>query len=83
MKQTVYLLDMFSDYEPPEGIRAALSQAAIVAADIHAENRSVHVAAHSPEYLSRRILDRVEQDIAGLYGLAHAEITVTHPETEL
>ena len=82
-EQTVTLLDMFSDYEPPEGIRAALSQAAIVAADIHAESRSVHVAAHSPVYLPRRLLDTAEKDIAALYGLAHAEIVVTHPETEL
>ena len=72
-EQTVTLLDMFSDYEPPEGIRAALSQAAIVAADIHAESRSVHVAAHSPVYLPRRLLDTAEKDIAALYGLAHVK----------
>ena len=82
-EQTLTLLDMFSDYEPPEGIRAALSQAAIVAADIHAESRSVHVAAHSLVYLPRRLLDTVEKDVAALYGLSRAEIVVTHPETEL
>ena len=41
MSETVYLLDMFPDYEPPEEIRKALSQAALVAVDIRAENRSV------------------------------------------
>ena len=46
MSETVYLLNMFPDYEPPEEIRKALSQAALVAVDIRAENRSVEVAAH-------------------------------------
>ena len=41
MSETVYLLNMFPDYEPPEEIRKALSQAALVAVDIRAENRSV------------------------------------------
>ena len=30
MSETVYLLNMFPDYEPPEEIRKALSQAALV-----------------------------------------------------
>ena len=34
MSETVYLLNMFPDYEPPEEIRKALSQAALVAVDI-------------------------------------------------
>ena len=33
MSETVYLLNMFPDYEPPEEIRKALSQAALVAVD--------------------------------------------------
>lgn len=83
MKEIVYLLDMFSDYEPPEGIAKALSQAAIAAADIHAESRRIHVAAHSSSYIPRRILETAERDIAALYGLARVEITLTHPQTEL
>ena len=81
--KTVFLLEMFSDYEPPEGIKAALSQAAIAAADIHLESRSVQVAAHSPSYIPRRILETAEREIEALYGLNRVEITVTHPETEL
>ena len=83
MSETVYLLDMFSDYEPPEGIAKALSQAAIAAADIDAQNRTVHVAAHSPHYVPRRLQETAEGDIAALYGLARVKITITHPETEL
>ena len=38
MSETVYLLNMFPDYEPPEEIRKALSQAALVAVDIRASS---------------------------------------------
>ena len=51
MEQKVYLFQMFPDYEPPEELHAALSQAAIAAADISAEDRSVHVVVHSENYI--------------------------------
>ena len=83
MSDTVYLLNMFPDYEPPEEIRKALSQAALVAVDIRAENRSVEVAAHTDTYVPRRLTRQAEKDILSLYGLRNLEITLTHPATEL
>ena len=83
MKETVYLLNMFPDYEPPEEIREALSQAALVAVDIRAENRSVEVAAHTERYVPRRLTRQAERDILSLYGLRTLEITLTHPAEEL
>ena len=83
MSETVYLLNMFPDYEPPEEIRKALSQAALVAVDIRAENRSVEVAAHTDTYVPRRLTRQAEKDILSLYGLRNLEITLTHPATEL
>ena len=83
MSETVYLLNMFPDYEPPEEIRNALSQAALVAVDIRAENRSVEVAAHTDTYVPRRLTRQAEKDILSLYGLRNLEITLTHPATEL
>ena len=83
MSETVYLLNMFPDYEPPEEIRKALSQAALVAVDIRAENRSVEVAAHTDTYVPRRLTQQAEKDILSLYGLRNLEITLTHPATEL
>ena len=47
MEQNIYLTNMFPDYVPPEELMMALSQAAIVAADIDPENRAVSVAVHS------------------------------------
>ncbi len=83
MSETVYLLNMFPDYEPPEEIRKALSQAALVAVDIRAENRSVEVAAHTDTYVPRRLTRQAEKDILSLYGLRNLEITLTHPAAEL
>ena len=74
---------MFPDYEPPEELRAALSQAAIAAADVDPENRSVNVVLHSDNYIPQRLLDRAGRDIAVLYGLKRLELTATHPGTEL
>ncbi len=83
MNETVYLLNMFSDYAPPEEIAQALSQAAIVAADIHTESRSVRVAAHCPNYVPRRLVEAVERDVSALYGLDRLNIVLTHPESQL
>ena len=83
MKQKVYLSNMFPDYEPPEELHAALSQAAILAADIDPEEGRVHVALHSENYIPQRLLNQVQKDITMLYGLRQLELTATHPETEL
>ena len=84
MKQdTVYLTSMFPDYEPPEELLPALSQAAIVAADIDPASRRVHVAVHSEQYIPRRLLEQAEREIGQLYGLSHMEVTATHPASEL
>ena len=74
---------MFPDYEPPEQLRAALDQAAIVVADIEPEVGRVGVAVHSENYIPQRLLNQAAKDISALYGLRLLEITATHPESEL
>ena len=83
MEEKIYLFDMFRDYEPPEELRSALSQAAIAAADIHPESRSVQVVVHSEQYIPQRILNRIGKEISNLYGLRSLELTATHPASEL
>ena len=83
MSQEVYLLNMFSEYQPPEALQDALSQAAIVAADLDASLGSIHVAAHAPNYIPKRLIDQAEKEISRLYGLRNLSITVTHPEDQL
>ena len=74
---------MFPDYEPPETLMPVLSQAAIAAADISAEERSVHVVLHSESYIPQRLLDQTAKEISGLYGLRRMNLTATHPASEL
>ena len=74
---------MFPDYEPPEALYAALSQAAIAAADISAEDRSVHVVVHSETYIPQRLMDQAAKEIGALYGLRHMVLNATHPADQL
>ena len=60
-----------------------LSQAAIAAADISAEERSVHVVLHSESYIPQRLLDQAAKEISGLYGLRRMNLMATHPASEL
>ena len=83
MKEQTYFLDMFSDYEPPEPLKSAISQAAIVAADIDPVGRGVQVAVFSQNYIPRRLLEMAEKDIAELYGLRYLQIRSTHPAEEV
>ncbi len=82
MKQ-ITLLHMFPDYEPPEELAAALSQAAIVAADIDPELGAVSVAIHAERYIPQRLLDKAGKDISVLYGLRSLSLAATHPESQL
>ena len=58
MSKQVFLLNMFPDYEPPEVLESALSQAAIVAADIDPAYGTVSIAAHAPVYIPKRMIDQ-------------------------
>ena len=83
MEKNITILNMFSDYTPPEELANVLRQAVIVAADIDPETQCVEVAAHAARYIPRRLTDQAAADIRRLYGLAKVEITVTHPAQEL
>ncbi len=83
MSANVTFLQMFSEYEPPEELRAALSQAALVAGDVDPESRTVSVVIHSQTYLPQGDLDRVVKDLTALYGLRNLSVTATHPPEEI
>ena len=83
MNETIYFANMFPDYEPPEALNGALSQAAIVAADIDPAARRIHVALHSDGYIPKRLLDQVAKEICTSYGLLGFELVATHPASEL
>ena len=74
---------MFPDYAPPEELLQALSQAAIVAADIDPERGRVDVAIHADTYIPQRHLDKVAQDLCQIYGLRSLTVTATYPADQL
>ena len=61
----------------------ALSQAAVVAADILPESGSISVAVHCPEYIPQAVWDRTAKDVAELYGLRELTVSATYPASEL
>ncbi len=83
MTEQINILNMFSDYAPPEDLQKALSQAAVVAADVDPTTRTVSVAVHSADYIPLSILQQAQRDIAELYGLSGLEIAATHPADQL
>ena len=52
MEERTYFLNIFSDYEPPEQLYDALSQAVIVYADIHPGSRSLGLSVQCPVYIT-------------------------------
>ena len=83
MKERVFFLNMFPDYEPPEELQTALSQAVIVAADIDPVRQSVDVAVYSDTYIPRRLLNIVSKSLQTCYGLQLVRITATHPAHQI
>ena len=74
---------MFSDYQPPEALQSALSQAAIAAADLDPASRSVSVVVECPCYISDKLIEQAQRDIAALYGLRSLTVTAVHPADQL
>ena len=83
MENQVFLLNMFPDYQPPEELAEALSQAAIVAADINPETRWVEVAFHAPFYIPARWLDQAQREISEVYMLKSLQLVGTYPADQL
>ena len=78
MSSNVLLLHMFPDYEPPEALQNAVSQAVIVAADVDPVSRSVTVAIHSPVDIPGKYLEKMSRDIEKAYGLKQMQILPTY-----
>ena len=83
MKETVFFLNMFPDYTPPEELKEALSQAAIAAADIDPVLQRVQIALHSDTYIPKRLLNLVAKQLQDCYGLRSVELIAVHPSNQL
>ena len=83
MSKTVFFLNMFPDYQPPEPILGMFSQAAITAADIDPERRSVIVEVASDTYIPQKLLQKCAGDIADAYDLRSLQIEPVYPASQL
>ena len=83
MEEKTYFLNMFSDYEPPESLKNAISQAAIVAADLDPLARKISMVIRCERYISHRQLQTVSAEICQIYDLRAFQLTATYPKTEL
>ena len=83
MKESVSFLQMFTEYRPGESLSGVLSVARITGADLDPATRQAAVRLYAETYIPLRLLEKVERDICGLYGLRHFEIHMTHPAEEL
>ena len=83
MSKTVFFLNMFPDYQPPESLYGLLSQAAITAADIDPERRSVTVEVASETYIPQKLLQKAAGDIAAAYDLRELQIEPVYPANQL
>ena len=83
MKDKISFLNMFTDYDPPEALKSAFSQAEIVAADIDPESRKVSVSIYSPTYIRRVDIDCICREIEELYGLHGLYVDASFPVDQL
>ena len=83
MNKTVFFLHMFSEYQPPEPLNGLLSQAAITAADIDPESRTVSVELSVDTYIPKRQLMQAETDVAAIYGLRKLLIHPVYPAQQI
>ena len=83
MSNTVFFLNMFPDYPPPEPLDTLLSRAAITAADIDPERRAVTVAVASDAYIPQKLLMKAAGDICAAYGLRELRIEPVYPASQL
>ena len=83
MIERVLFLNMFPDYEPPEALLSAFSQAVIVAADIDPQSRTVAVRLHSPAYIALRSVEAYTRGAEHRYGLRKLSVTCEYPADQL
>ena len=83
MEKTVFFLNMFPDYEPPEHLINVLSQAAITAADIAPETRFIQMSVSFPAYVPSRLREQVSSAIEAIYKLRSLILVPSFPAAEL
>ena len=76
MEKTVYFLDMFRGYAPPEEQQPAFQQAAVCHAEIDMERRTVAVYLAMPQYVSAKCLGETERALEKQFAIRRVKL---HP----
>ena len=79
----ISFLNMFPDYDAPESISSAFSEALLVGAQIDPDTRSVQVNIESDKYIPMRYIHAASKGIARVYGLNRVDISCVHPAEAL
>ena len=83
MNEPILFLNMFPDYEPPESLRSALTQAVLLAADIDPASRKVSAVISMVKYVPQRLLRQISGEIAATYGLHEVALVAIHSQDQL
>ncbi len=83
MDNKTRFLDMFSQYEPPDALQSALSQAVIVSAQINQYSRRIDMTVYAPAYIPKRLLDQAATDLCKVYGLQGMTLLAKHPVQQM
>ena len=83
MTQYPLFLNMFSDYAPLQPLEEAISQAAIVAADLDPVARKISVVLKCDSFVPQKRLEEVEKEICAVYGLQALELNATFDPDQL
>ncbi len=79
MENTIYFLDMFSEYRPEEAELDSWQSVELRNAEMDPLVRSIKADLFAPNYIPQRKIRRTETDVAALYGLQKLELCVKFP----
>ncbi len=83
MNKSILFLNMFSLYQPPGSLESVLSQAAVTAADIDPNAKTIAVSLSASQYISNQQLHGIQTDICSIYGLRSLTLKASHPSDQL
>ena len=74
-----YLTELFTEYQPPEALRALLSDAELLRAEIDHESRRVTAQVRFSSYVPLTLLEELQTGISRQYGIAHVVLEPSFP----
>lgn len=83
MTEFIPFLQMFSKYVPQEQLQSILEQTQICNAELDMEARAILLEVTCPEYVSRRELEGICQELQGYYDVRRVEIFPHFPSEDL